>query len=1119
MTNSRRAAATLVAVGTIATATLVAAAGWSRAQGPPSGEAGNIATTPTVLDSGAEAASWTAIAAPGTKARIVRAADDGQGTTAFGLDFDLGRGRGHVIARRELSIDLPEDYTFVFRVRAEAEPNTVEIKFISGENVWWRRLQDFEFPTDWKDLRVAKSRLAFAWGPAGGGMPRHLDAIEIAVVPGKGGSGRVWFDAIRLEERNPASAALPPVATASSAVEAAAHLVDGDSSTVWTSVDGDREPVVTLDFHEPVEQGGLVVEQAAGSVVRAYDVEASVDGVDWRTLRRFTKSDGGRDDVFTPDAWARFVRLRFFPPSGETVSLAGLRPQPADYSSSPNGFFTAIARSGRAGLYPRYFRGEQSYWTVVGASGDEREALVNEEGSVEVDAGAFTLEPFVLRAGALRTWEDAKSTVSLAGGDLPIPTVLRRDGDLALAVTAFVDGEAGASTLYVRYRLSRSVAETSVTSPGAPKERLRLFVALRPFQVLPPWQALNRTGGVTKIAEMQRDGREAVAAGHRVVALTKPAGFGAAAFEEGDITAFLSRGELPPASKVTDDFGYASGAFAFDVDLVDGRDSDVWVAVPFHGASKVLARGSDDKGVSRLLESRLAADTAAWNESLDRAGIELPDAARDLADSLRSNLAYVLINRDGPAIQPGSRTYERSWIRDGAMTSAALLELGFFDEAKRFLRWYAAYVGEDGWVPCCVDRRGADPVPEHDSFGEFIWGVADVWRFTRDEAFVRELWPKVEAAAGCMTRLRGKRLTPEYDQPSQRAFRGLLPESISHEGYSARPVHAYWDQVFALRGYQDAAMLAAVVGEDAAARRLEAEREAFAKDLAASVRATMKRDGMTLVPASVELGDFDPTSTAVAFLLGVEDVYPRAALDRSFDKYMADLRARRGRRARGEGYTAYELRSATALLLLGRPAEAVELLETMTADQRPAAWNQWPEISWLQTSEGAFLGDLPHTWIGSTFVHAVRRLLVVEREKNRSLLIGAGVPLRWLDGGGEVAGRDLPTWYGPLSLRIRREDRGRPSSDQAASPPAAARVVIEVSGDFEVPEGGLEVAAPFGSDVQHSEVNYEADATTVANDLRPPTTSRGQGPSAVVLVRRLPATVVFEYKARLETTP
>jgi hypothetical protein len=30
---------------------------------------------------------------------------------------------------------------------------------------------------------------------------------------------------------------------------------------------------------------------------------------------------------------------------------------------------------------------------------------------------------------------------------------------------------------------------------------------------------------------------------------------------------------------------------------------------------------------------------------------------------------------------------------------------------------------------------------------------------------------------------------------------GLLPESISHEGYSAKPMHSYWDDLWALKGY------------------------------------------------------------------------------------------------------------------------------------------------------------------------------------------------------------------------------------------------------------------------------------------------------------------------------
>jgi hypothetical protein len=36
---------------------------------------------------------------------------------------------------------------------------------------------------------------------------------------------------------------------------------------------------------------------------------------------------------------------------------------------------------------------------------------------------------------------------------------------------------------------------------------------------------------------------------------------------------------------------------------------------------------------------------------------------------------------------------------------------------RRLLRWYAPHQFDNGKVPCCVDDRGADPVPEHDSGG------------------------------------------------------------------------------------------------------------------------------------------------------------------------------------------------------------------------------------------------------------------------------------------------------------------------------------------------------------------------------------------------------------------
>ncbi len=292
------------------------------------------------------------------------------------------------------------------------------------------------------------------------------------------------------------------------------------------------------------------------------------------------------------------------------------------------------------------------------------------------------------------------------------------------------------------------------------------------------------------------------------------------------------------------------------------------------------------------------------------------------------------MNREGPRIQPGPRCYRRSWIRDGALTGTALAEMGFADEARAFLSWYAPHQLPDGRVPCAIDHRGIDRAVEHDSHGELAWAIVELWRLTGDDAFLRRLWPLVRERAP----------TPSPALRSQRtgdAFRGdarfgLLPESISHEGYSSKPVHSFWDDFFALRGVADAADAAAAVGESEARARFETLRDAMRRDVAAAVVATMERHRLDVIPGSVELGDFDPTSTAIAFdPCGEEALLPRAALERTFERLWQELEARwRGERPL-EAYTAYEVRNAVALLRLGWKERALSLLAEL--DRRPAA--------------------------------------------------------------------------------------------------------------------------------------------------------------------------------------
>src|SRR5258707_10113611 len=89
---------------------------------------------------------------------------------------------------------------------------------------------------------------------------------------------------------------------------------------------------------------------------------------------------------------------------------------------------------------------------------------------------------------------------------------------------------------------------------------------------------------------------------------------------------------------------------------------------------------------------------AGWREQLHRVAFDIPADPR-IGDTIRTSVAYMLIHRDGAALQPGSRSYERAWIRDGALMAATLLRLGHTDAAKEFAKWFAPYQYADGKVP------------------------------------------------------------------------------------------------------------------------------------------------------------------------------------------------------------------------------------------------------------------------------------------------------------------------------------------------------------------------------------------------------------------------------------
>ena len=368
------------------------------------------------------------------------------------------------------------------------------------------------------------------------------------------------------------------------------------------------------------------------------------------------------------------------------------------------------------------------------------------------------------------------------------------------------------------------------------------------------------------------------------------------------------------------------------------------------------------KGAKRQPFDEIARD---WREKLNRVHIEIAGAP-EIANTIRSSLAYTLIHRDDAALKPGSRAYDRSWIRDGALMGAMLLRLGHAKEARAFAEWFAKYQYEDGKVPCCVDARGADPVPENDSHGEFIYLVREIERLTG----AKILQSHVDAAARYIESLR--------------TYRGLVTESISHEGYSAKPVHSYWDDFFAIQGAPE-----------------------IQRDLLASMNDVIAQHHLDYVPASVELADFDPTSTAIAISpLGVQ----LPPLRRTYERYFAEIAKPR------DDWTPYEMRIIGAMVRLGDRAHAWELIDRFMADRRPKAWNQWAEVVGREYRKPRFIGDMPHAWVASDFVRSILEAIAYDREDG-ALVVGAGVPAAWLP----LHVGPLPTYQGPVDIRISRD--------------------------------------------------------------------------------------------------
>jgi len=1041
---------------------------------------------PVVLDDFSSIDGWVVGPSDGVSGKLERL-DLPEGKHAMRLHFSFDSGSGYCVVRKPVKLDLPANYRFTFDMRAHTPVNNFEVKLVDAgdENVWWVNTKAFEYPGDWARMQYRARHFQFAWGPSGGKKIEKLGYLEFVVTAWDGGKGWVDFADLRYEALPESK---PPTRRPGVRADLNAYGgrdgKDGETTMIFQcdeiNEDGTlRMPVfkrttlfaphlvrVDVDLREARELGGLILDWDREDYPTEYDVLATSDGKTYDKIGEVRGGLGGRRYLPIKDGEARKVRLDITKTSrGLGVKLDRVEVADTAFSATMSAAWSRVSSDERRGLYPRWTRREQGYWTVAGVGGDTKESLLSADGVIETDKLGFSVEPMVKVKGMSRvqTWADAESAASLEEGDLPIPstTLTYRDAPLTLKVTALADGPAGKSVLLARYVL---------TNTGAEAVSGELALGLRPFQVLPPWQELNITGGAARVsyARVLTDADvPLIQMGERVVRFLTPRGgggwsaagaMGVSDFVGGDALARWALGAAPLLTQVTDELRACSGYATYPFELAPGASDTFVIGWAFHDEMQnieaPIVEGLSASSVAAHFEQRLAAARMSWRAEVSKVGLTLPPSGKRLTDTFRVQQGYILINRDGPAIQPGSRTYERSWIRDGSLTGTALMTTGHIDEARQFVDWYAPYQFANGKVPCVVDRRGPDPVAENDSHGQLIFAIASVYRYTGDTGFLERHLAHVEKAVAYIESLRAQRMSEEYKSgsPQKRALYGLVTESISHEGYSAKPMHSYWDGFFTIRGLKDAVFIAERLNRPDLAEKWSKLRDEYREATWASMKQAMANAKIDYIPGCAELGDFDATSTTVGVWPADEvGSIPEPQLHRTFDKWFEFFRNRRDAKIEWKDYTPYELRMVGCFVRLGQPDRAWELLDFYFNDQRPAGWLHWGEVVHRDPKFPGYIGDMPHTWVGSDFVNSARAMFV--HEHGDHLVLAAGVKPQWLsekDADGVVRGvrvEGFPTELGRVSYTMTaREDGSMMLEFQQGIFPGPGRVEVHVPG-------------------------------------------------------------------------
>ncbi len=349
-------------------------------------------------------------------------------------------------------------------------------------------------------------------------------------------------------------------------------------------------------------------------------------------------------------------------------------------------------------------------------------------------------------------------------------------------------------------------------------------------------------------------------------------------------------------------------------------------------------------------------------------------------------------------VYPGPFTYKRFWFRDSAFIIHALLCVGLTSRAERALARFPERQTVLGYY------RSQDG--EWDSNGQVLWILKRYFELT-GQPFDPDWKGPVQSGARWIMR---KRLSADLNAPHA----GLLPAGFSAEHLGLNDYY-FWDDFWGIAGLRAAAAMFEEIDPDHA-REFAKDADAFTAAVERSLAGCAEQLKRPAMPASpyrrLDAGAIGslacgyPTQLYEAddprLLDCVDFLFTRCFVKGAFCQDMIH-----------SGLNAYLTLHVAQIMLRAGDPRYLELMDAVAA--LATETGQWPEAIHPHTGGGC-MGDGHHVWAAAEWILMVRNCFV--REEKKQLILGSGVPERWLEHHEPIHFGPAPTSFGPVSISI-----------------------------------------------------------------------------------------------------